>query len=45
VAGMRDFVEVPCWHPLLMTAAVVHEQVIHFLDTGQFRHPRAGLIV
>jgi hypothetical protein len=41
VAGMR----VPCWHPLLMTAAVVHEQVIHFLDTGQFRHPRAGLIV
>jgi triacylglycerol lipase len=39
VAGMRDFLEVPCWHPLLMTAAVVHEQVIHFLDTGRFRHP------
>jgi hypothetical protein len=45
VTGMRDFLEVPCWHPLLMRPAIVHEQVIHFLNTGHFRHPQAGLIV
>lgn len=37
VAGMRDFVTVPYWHPLLMMPSAVHTQILHFLDTGQFR--------
>ena len=37
VAGMHDFIEVPYWHPLLMTPTQVHEQILHFLTTGRFR--------
>ena len=38
VDGMRDFVVVPSWHPLLMVSAVVTEQTLHFLEHGAFRH-------
>jgi hypothetical protein len=37
VAGMRDFVEVPYWHPLLMVHSSVHTLVVRFLETGCFR--------
>ena len=32
-----DFVVVPHWHPLLLTAPDVIEQVVHFLERGAFR--------
>jgi hypothetical protein len=38
VAGMRDFIVVPHWHPLLMTAERVHHQTLRFLETGAFDH-------
>jgi pimeloyl-ACP methyl ester carboxylesterase len=38
VDGMRDFIVVPSWHPLLMVSAVVAEQTLHFLEHGTFRH-------
>lgn len=37
VNGMRDFIVVPSWHPLLMTSRVVTEQTLHFLERGEFR--------
>ena len=39
VDGMRDFIVVPSWHPLLMVSRVVAEQALHFLEHGSFRHP------
>jgi triacylglycerol lipase len=38
VAGMRDFVTVPQWHPFLMLDPRVIRQTISFLATGSFRH-------
>jgi triacylglycerol lipase len=37
VAGMRDFLVVPHWHPLLMAAPSVVAQTLHFLEYGGFR--------
>jgi triacylglycerol lipase len=37
VAGMKDFVEVPYWHPLLMVPGSVHALIVRFLETGRFR--------
>ena len=37
VPGMTDFLVVPHWHPLLLTAPDVIEQVVHFLERGAFR--------
>jgi triacylglycerol lipase len=37
VEGMRDFLVVPHWHPLLMSAPVVIDQALHFLEHGAFR--------
>jgi hypothetical protein len=37
VAGMKDFVEVPYWHPLLMVPGSVYAFVVCFLETGRFR--------
>lgn len=37
VPGMTDFLVVPHWHPLLVTAPDVIEQVVHFLERGAFR--------
>ena len=37
VAGMRDFLVVPQWHPLLMSTPPIVEQAIHFLEAGEFR--------
>ena len=37
VAGMTDFLVVPHWHPLLVTAPDVIEQVVHFLERGAFK--------
>jgi triacylglycerol lipase len=42
VAGMRDFLEVPYWHPLLMRPAAVHEQVGYFLEYGRFEDGGSG---
>jgi triacylglycerol lipase len=36
-AGIRDFLEVPYWHPTLMAAGPVIAQVIYYLDNGRFR--------
>lgn len=36
--GMRDFIEIPATHPLLMRNAEAIEQTIHFLSTGCFVH-------
>ena len=38
VDGMRDFLVVPHWHPLLMIAPEVIAQVVHYLESGSFRH-------
>ena len=38
VAGMRDFLVVPHWHPLLTVIPSVVAQTIHFLEHGSFRH-------
>jgi pimeloyl-ACP methyl ester carboxylesterase len=38
VTGMRDFLEVPYWHPFLMTPTPVHDAILAFLETGRFRH-------
>lgn len=38
VHGMRDFIVVPSWHPLLMVSATVAEQALYFLEHGAFRH-------
>ena len=45
VRGMTDFLVVPHWHPLLMTAPIVIEQTLHFLETGVFQHTRPGAIL
>ena len=37
VEGMRDFIVVPSWHPLLMASRAVTEQILHFLERGEFR--------
>ena len=37
VEGMRDFLVVPHWHPLLMIAPSVVAQVVHYLESGSFR--------
>ncbi|MEP6730091.1 MAG: alpha/beta fold hydrolase [bacterium] len=37
VKGMRDFLLVPEFHPLMMAAPDVITQAIHFLDFGAFR--------
>ena len=37
VAGMTDFLVVPHWHPMLVTAPDVIEQVVHFLECGAFK--------
>jgi hypothetical protein len=37
VDGMKDFLVVPRWHPLLMLAPEVVVQVVHYLDAGAFR--------
>jgi len=34
---MRDFGEVPYWHPLLMVPGSVHALVVRFLETGRFQ--------
>jgi len=36
VGGMRDFVEVPYWHPMLMMPKSVHALILRFLETGTF---------
>ena len=40
VEGMRDFLVVPHWHPLLMIAPIVVAQVVHYLEAGSFRRER-----
>ena len=40
VEGMRDFLVVPHWHPLLMIAPAVVAQVVHYLEAGSFRRER-----
>jgi len=37
VEGMRDFLVVPHWHPLLMMAPTVVAQIVHYLEAGTFR--------
>ena len=37
IAGMRDFVTVPHWHPFLMRPASVHALILRFLERGGFR--------
>ena len=37
VAGMTDFLVMPHWHPLLVSATDVIEQVVHFLECGAFK--------
>jgi hypothetical protein len=37
VEGMRDFLVVPHWHPLLMIAPTVVSQIVHYLEAGSFR--------
>jgi hypothetical protein len=37
VDGMRDFLVVPHWHPLLMVAPTVVAQTVHYLEAGRFR--------
>jgi len=36
VEGMRDFLVVPQWHPLMMLAPKVVAQVLHYLEAGAF---------
>ena len=36
LAGMVDFIEVPCIHPLIMNCRLVIQQTIHFLQQGCF---------
>ncbi len=38
--GMTDFLTVPASHPFIMRNAAVISQVVHFLQTGTFRHGR-----
>jgi hypothetical protein len=42
VEGMRDFLVVPHWHPLLMTAPAVVAQIMHYLEAGSFRRDRSA---
>jgi triacylglycerol lipase len=37
LAGMADFLVLPCGHALIMRHRLVHKQVVHFLETGRFR--------
>jgi triacylglycerol lipase len=37
VEGIRELLVVRHWHPLLMTAPSVLQQVVHFLETGAFQ--------
>jgi len=41
VAGMRDFLAVPHWHPTLMAAPTVVMQAMHFLEVGRFQRGQA----
>jgi triacylglycerol lipase len=36
VEGMTDFLVVPHWHPMLVSATDVIKQVVHFLEHGVF---------
>ncbi len=36
VAGMRDHIALPTMHPFMMSNAVAMEQVLHFLEHGNF---------
>ena len=38
VAGMRDFVAIPCGHTFIMDRPDVVRQIFHFLDHGMFAH-------
>ena len=42
VDGMRDFLVVPHWHPLLMIAPTVIAQVVQYLEVGSFL--RSGVL-
>jgi triacylglycerol lipase len=42
VDGMRDFLVVPHWHPLLMAAPSVVAHVLHFLACGRFNRALEG---
>ena len=35
--GMKDFLVVPYWHPLLMLAPKVVSQIVHYLELGSFQ--------
>jgi triacylglycerol lipase len=37
VEGMREFLVVPNWHPMLVAAPRVLTQVVHFLEAGAFQ--------
>jgi pimeloyl-ACP methyl ester carboxylesterase len=36
VEGMKDFVVLPSWHPLMMLSPKVVAQVLHYLEVGAF---------
>jgi len=36
VEGMKDFLVVPYWHPLMMFSPKVVAQVLHYLEAGAF---------
>jgi hypothetical protein len=36
VEGMRDFLVVPHWHPMLMISKTVIAQTVRFLESGRF---------
>lgn len=36
VEGMKDFLVVPYWHPLMMLSPKVVAQVLHYLEAGAF---------
>ena len=38
VEGMNDFIEVPHSHPFIMSAPVVLDQVLMFIESGRFDH-------
>jgi hypothetical protein len=42
LAGMSDFLALPCIHPLIMNYRVVIEQTAHFLQQGCFKHAYAA---
>lgn len=40
VAGMRDFITISQWHPLMMMDRRVIKETLHFLETGRFQQER-----